>query len=161
MGTNSRITRKFTRVKNDIIRLVKLSKLFFCRYDKHITHKKRMVCPRTDNTNLNTIFFIPAGKTINNIQTVTGIEIINRTLTVMRERNGIRLHVDAAPPNILIRFRIFHNAFIFRAAASFHAGICHQRTCTGNFSCIVSKRLGVKDCRYRVPKYIFLRNAIL
>jgi hypothetical protein len=52
------------------------------RADEHVTHKESMIGAGADDANINSISLIPAGETINHVNAVSGVKIVNRTLSV-------------------------------------------------------------------------------
>ena len=56
---------------------------FFPRWaDEHVSHEQGMVGSGADNSNIDPIAFVPAGITVNHINTVSGVQIINCTFPV-------------------------------------------------------------------------------
>lgn len=68
-------------VVDDIVG-VEVSKLLARGADQHVAHEKSMVGTGADNANADTVALIPAGVTIDNIDAVTGVEVVDSTLTV-------------------------------------------------------------------------------
>jgi hypothetical protein len=52
------------------------------RADKHVAHEESVVGTRADNADLDPVALIPAGETIDDVDAVTGVEVVNGTLTV-------------------------------------------------------------------------------
>ena len=50
--------------------------------DKHVAHEQSVVGARADNTDADTVALIPAGVTIDDIDAVAGVEVVDSTLTV-------------------------------------------------------------------------------
>ena len=70
-----------TRIVDDIVRM-KCLKLLPCRSNEHITHKECMICPCTHNSNTDTVALVPACITIDNVDAVTSIQIVDGTFSI-------------------------------------------------------------------------------
>lgn len=75
------VGREGTGVVDDIVG-VEAAELFPTRADKHVAHEEGMVGTSADDTDADAVSLIPAGKAINDIDTVAGVEVVNSTLTV-------------------------------------------------------------------------------
>ena len=56
--------------------------LFTRRSDKHISHEERVVSTSTDDSDSNPVFLIPASVTIDNINSGSGVEVVDCTFSV-------------------------------------------------------------------------------
>jgi hypothetical protein len=61
---------------------VEVLKLLTSRADQHVAHEEGVVGASADNANADTVALIPASITINDIDAVTGVEVVDSTLTV-------------------------------------------------------------------------------
>jgi hypothetical protein len=61
---------------------VEVLKLLTSRADQHVAHEQGVVGASADNANANTVALIPASITIDDIDAVTGVEVVDSTLTV-------------------------------------------------------------------------------
>ena len=68
-------------VVDDIVG-VEVVELLTSRADKHVAHEQSMVGTGTDNTDADAVALVPAGETIDNVDTVASVEVVNSTLTV-------------------------------------------------------------------------------
>ena len=75
------VGRERTGVVDDIVG-VEVLELLLGRADKHVPHEEGMVGTSADNTDADAVSLIPAGETINDIDTVAGVEVVDSTLTV-------------------------------------------------------------------------------
>lgn len=57
-------------------------KLLSCRSDQHVAHEESMVGTSADNSDAYPVALVPAGKSINNIDAISGVQVIDSTLTV-------------------------------------------------------------------------------
>ena len=95
--------------------LSKAIELFACGTNKHVPHEQCMVGTGADDTNLVATGFDPVDKSIEHVEVIEGIEIVNRPFSVHNERMFIHLIVRRtfAPPNILLRGRLPYHTFVF------------------------------------------------
>lgn len=75
------VGRERPSVVDDIVGMEAL-KLLAGRADEHVTHEKSMVGAGADNTHADPVPLVPPGKTINHIDTIPGVEVVDSTLTV-------------------------------------------------------------------------------
>lgn len=59
--------------------------------DKHVSHEEGMVGSGTDDSDVDSVALVPASKAIDNVDTISGVEIIDSSLTV----DFPDLHVDS------------------------------------------------------------------
>ena len=59
-----------------------MGKLFPFRANEHIPHEKGMVSAGADDSNIDSISLIPAGKTIDDIDAISRIQIVNSPFAV-------------------------------------------------------------------------------
>lgn len=57
-------------------------KLFSRRADQHVAHEESVVRAGADNADAYPVALIPSGKSINDINAVPGVEVVDSTLTV-------------------------------------------------------------------------------
>ena len=50
--------------------------------DEHVAHEESMVGTSADNTNVDAVALVPAGETIDNVDAVAGVEVVDSTLAV-------------------------------------------------------------------------------
>lgn len=61
---------------------VEVLELLTRRADKHVAHEESMVGAGADDTDADTVLLVPAGVTIDDVDAVTGVEVIDGTLAV-------------------------------------------------------------------------------
>jgi hypothetical protein len=61
---------------------VEVLKIFPFRADKHVAHEKSVVGTSADNSDLDPVFLVPSCKTVDDVNSVSCVEIINSTFTV-------------------------------------------------------------------------------
>lgn len=61
--------------------------------DEHIAHEESMVGTSADDSDLDLVFFVPSRITINNVNTISRIQVIDGTLAVdtpdLEEKNNV------------------------------------------------------------------------
>ena len=61
---------------------VEVLKLLTSRADEHVPHEEGMVGASTDDTDADAVLLIPAGVTIDNVNTVAGVQVVDGTFAV-------------------------------------------------------------------------------
>jgi hypothetical protein len=61
---------------------VEVLEIFSLRSDEHVSHEQSMVCTSADDSNSDAVFFIPSCESVDNINAVSGVQIIDSTLSV-------------------------------------------------------------------------------
>lgn len=61
---------------------VEVFKILAIWADQHVAHEESVVCTRADNANLDLVLLVPSCETIDNVDAVAGVEVIDSTLTV-------------------------------------------------------------------------------
>jgi hypothetical protein len=61
---------------------VEVLELLSCRSDKHVSHEESMVGAGADNSDLDAVLLVPAGKTVDDIDTASGVEVVDSTFSV-------------------------------------------------------------------------------
>lgn len=75
------VGRERTSVVDDIVG-VEVFEFLTLGADQHVAHEESVVGTSADNANADAVALIPAGVTIDNIDAVTGVEVVDSTLTV-------------------------------------------------------------------------------
>lgn len=52
------------------------------RADQHVAHEERMVGTGADNADLDAVLLVPTGITVNDVDAVAGVEVVDGTLAV-------------------------------------------------------------------------------
>jgi hypothetical protein len=68
-------------IVNDVVR-VEVLQVLSRRADQHITHEEGMVGASTHDTDAYPVTLVPAGKSIDDIDAVPGVEVVNGALAV-------------------------------------------------------------------------------
>lgn len=61
---------------------MEILQLFPCRANEHVAHEQGMVGPRRDDSNIDPVTLIPTSKAIDDIDAVSGVEVVDRTFTI-------------------------------------------------------------------------------
>ncbi len=61
---------------------MKVLKVFSVRSNEHISHEKSVVCASTDNSDSDSVLFVPSCEPIDNVDSVSGVQVINSTFAV-------------------------------------------------------------------------------
>ena len=75
------VSREGTGVVDDIVG-VEVLELFSRWSDKHIVHEEGMVGTGADNSDVDAVTLVPAGEAIDNVDSVTSVEVVDGTLAV-------------------------------------------------------------------------------
>jgi hypothetical protein len=75
------VGRESTSVVDHIVG-VEVLQLLTARPDEHVAHEESMVSTRADNTDVDAVALVPAGETIDNVDAVTSVEVVDGTLAV-------------------------------------------------------------------------------
>jgi hypothetical protein len=104
-----------------------------------------MVGAGANNSDANTVLLIPASETIDNINTASGVEVIDSTLTV--DLPDLRSHglVNRSPPNVVLGRGLLDNSLVKRRSASLSTRVGSQGTAGGDSGTgLVDKSILVK-----------------
>jgi hypothetical protein len=61
---------------------VEVLELLAARPDEHVAHEESMVGASADNANVDAVALVPAGEAIDNVDAVTGVEVVDSALAV-------------------------------------------------------------------------------
>lgn len=107
------ISRERTGVVNCEIGTSISLHLLFCGTDKHISHEETVVCPCTNNSDFDPVTSIPSSISVKDVDSGSGIEVINRTFTINLPDSFFHGFIDWSPPDILCGFRLIDNSFVW------------------------------------------------
>src|SRR4029078_8445511 len=98
----------------------------------HRVHELRVVRPRTNNPDLDSIIWIPAGEAIEAIEPFACVQVIERALAIDLEGVLFARNIYRAPPDVVLRIWMFDHAFDFRRASGLHARVGDERAVSGD-----------------------------
>lgn len=75
------VGRERSGIVDNVVR-VEMLKLFPLRADEHVAHEQSMVSAGADDTDVDAVTFIPSCVSIDNVDAISGVEVINGTLSV-------------------------------------------------------------------------------
>ena len=76
-------------------------------------HEKRVIRPRTDDTDLDPVLRVPPSKAVEAVEPVADVEVINGTLADCPVRLGVEWKVCRSPPDVFFGGGILDDAFVF------------------------------------------------
>ena len=142
-----RIGRELAGVVNHVIGLAEIRQFFGRGPNEHVAHEQRMVSPRANHAHFDPIARIPTGESVDHVQLLARVQIIDRALAVDDEHLLVELDVHRAPPNRAAAVGMIDNALIERTAAGFLAGANDQRAAVGNGRVLVNDRVFIQRRR--------------
>ena len=80
-------------------------------------HEEGVVGARGDDADLDAVLGVPAGETIKDVDVLTGVEVVDRTLTVDLEGVLIEGNVDRAPPDVVLGSLLVDDTLVLRRTA--------------------------------------------
>lgn len=86
-------------------------------FNQHVIHEKGMIWPGTDNSNANSFFLVEACITIDNVKSLSCVEIVSGQVLQNSKWAGSHWNVDIAPSNFLLTDRISDNSFGARGSS--------------------------------------------
>jgi hypothetical protein len=76
------IGRKSAGIEDDTVGFTEIQQLFVSCPDKHVVHKQRMIRPGTDYTDAQPYRWVPAGKTVHDVQAIARLQIVYGPLSI-------------------------------------------------------------------------------
>src|SRR5262245_28034983 len=108
-------------------------------------HKQCVIRARAYHADPDTILRIPAGETVEAIETFAGVEVVFGAFAVDGERGMLKRDVHRSPPNVLLGGWMDDNPLVFRRTAGFRAGISHEGAIFGDTGVLlITNRVFVK-----------------
>ena len=75
------VGRESTSVVDHVVG-VEVLQLLAAGPDEHVAHEESMVGTSADNTDVDAVALVPAGETIDNVDAVAGVQVVDSTLAV-------------------------------------------------------------------------------
>jgi len=91
---------------------VEVLKLFSAWADKHVPHEKSMVGAGTDNADVDSVSGVPSCVTVNDVDAVSGVEVVDSTFSVdfpCLFGHGL---VNRSPPDVVFRRRLLDYSLV-------------------------------------------------
>ena len=85
-------------------------KLFFSRFDEHVGHEKGVVGPCADDSDTDSFFQVEASVTVDDVESLSGVEIVSGEVFEDGEGRGSHWDVDFAPCDLLLTDGIFDDS---------------------------------------------------
>lgn len=156
-----RIGFELTSVEDDEVGGAEIGEFLSGRTNQHIVHEQRVIGASANNTNLKTVFRIPSGVSVDDIEMIASVQIIDGARTVLQERGIGHLDIDRTPPNIVRAFRIVDDTLIFRATTGLFAGRIHQRARRGDRRLFIGDGVFIKFRGGRITKNVADGDSVL
>ena len=102
------------------------------RADEHRVHEKRVIRPRADDADLDAILRVPARETVEAVEPLACVEVVERALAVDLEGVLVARDVYRPPPDVILRCGILDDALVLRRASGLHAGVGDKRAVLGD-----------------------------
>jgi hypothetical protein len=109
-----------------------------------VVHEEGVVGARSDDANLDAVLGVPAGETVEDVNVVASVEVVDGALAVDLESVLVHLNVDGAPPDIVLRSLLIDNALVLRRTTGLLAGEVDESSRVGNDSALVLDGVLVK-----------------
>ena len=100
-------------VEDDVIRFAESGQFGIGRADEHVVHEERVIRTGSDDADFQAVFFVPAGIAVEDVYAFSFIEEAHSAAAVGSVGFRREGDVDFAPPDIVFRGGVFHDAFIF------------------------------------------------
>ena len=143
------IRREGSRIVDDKIRRAEAREFLACRADEHRVHEERVIWPRADDADLDAILRIPSRETVETVEPLARVEVIERALAVDFKRVLVERDVHRPPPDILLRRGILDHALVLRRPASLHAGVGDKGAVLGDARVFLETNRMLVECARR------------
>jgi hypothetical protein len=114
------------------------------RAKRTIVHEEGVVGTRSDDADLDAVLGVPSGETVENVDVVARIEVVDRPLAVDLERVLVHLDVDSSPPDIVLRGLLVDDTLVLGRTAGLLAGEVDQSSRVGDDGSLVLDRIFVE-----------------
>eukprot|EP00967_Tisochrysis_lutea_P157851 scaffold321349_cov30-Tisochrysis_lutea.AAC.2 len=98
----------------------------FFRHHEHVAHEEGVVGEGTDNADADAVARVPARVSVDHINPVLGVEVVDGSLSVDHVRLLRQLDVDSPPPDVVDRSRLLDDALVLGRAARLGSRADHQ-----------------------------------
>ena len=88
-----------------------LLEFFFSGFDEHVGHKKSVVGTGTDDSDTDSLFKVEAGVTVDNVESLSGVEIVSGEVFEDGEGAGSHGDVDFSPGDFLFTNGVLDDSF--------------------------------------------------
>lgn len=113
---------------------VEVLEFFSARADEHVSHEESVVSASADDTDVDPVASIPAGITVDDVDAVASVKVVDGTFAV--DNPGVVVHglVDGAPPDFIFRRWLLDDSLVAGRAAGLLTGVSAQGTRGGDGS---------------------------
>ncbi|KAG5459155.1 MAG: hypothetical protein BJ554DRAFT_478 [Olpidium bornovanus] len=106
------IAGKLTRVEDGKVGSAEVFELLLGRADEHVAHEQGVVGAGANDADLEAVRLLGAGKAVEDVETVAGVEVVDGTLAVDHEGVFVELGVHRAPPHVVTRHAVLHDSLV-------------------------------------------------
>lgn len=126
------VGRELTSVVDDKVWLAKVLELLARRADQHVVHEEGVVGTSANDSDLDAVLWLPAGKAVKDVNVLAGVEVVDGTLTVDLKGVLVHLDVDGAPPDVVLGRLLVDDTLVLGRATRLLAGEVDQSSVGGN-----------------------------
>lgn len=138
------VGRELASVVDDEVGLSEVGELLGGGTDKHVVHEESVVGARGDDADLDAVLGVPAGETVEDVDVLTGVEVVDGTLTVDLEGVLVEGNVDRAPPDVVLGGLLVDDTLVLGRTAGLLAGEVDQSSGRGDDGTLVDDGILVK-----------------
>src|SRR4029077_12305803 len=132
------------------------------RTNEHGMHEERVIRPRTNHSDFDAIFRIPAREAVKTVEPFARVEVVERALAVDLERALVARDIHRSPPDVFFRSGMLDHALVFWRTSRLYAGIGDERAvlCDARVF-LVTNRVLVERARRKVAVNLGNSEAVL
>src|SRR6476620_188869 len=132
------------------------------RTNEHGMHEERVIRPRTNHSDFDAIFRIPAREAVKTVEPFARVEVVERALAVDLERALVARDIHRSPPDVFFRRGMLDHALVLWRTSRLYAGIRNKRAVFGD-ACVflVTNRVLVERARREVAVNLGNSEAVL
>jgi hypothetical protein len=109
-------------------------------------HEKCVVCSAANYSNFDSVFRIPACKSIKDVDVISSVEVINSSLSVDFKSVLVHLDVDWSPPNVVFTSFFKDDSLVLGTSASLFTTEVDQSTTARNDGTFLFDGIFVEGC---------------
>lgn len=131
VGGHSRgvsVSGEGTGVVDGKVGLSEVSELLLGGSDQHVSHEQSVVGSGTDDSHLDSVLGVPSSVGIHNVDSLSGVEVVNGSLSVDEPRLLGQLLVNGSPPDVVNGTRLVDDSLVLGGSAGLLSGRGHEGT---------------------------------
>jgi hypothetical protein len=138
------VGRELTGVVDDKVGFTKVGELLGSGSDQHVVHKQGVVGSGSDNSDLDSVFWVPTRKTVKDVNVFSRVQVVDSTfsvdlegvfarcqycrLTLLLWIDSLHLDVDGTPPDVVLASIFVDDTLVFWRTTSLLSGEVDQST---------------------------------